>query len=210
MHWWCIGLYALWNLDQLHKYTTNLLNIYISGSFCPFFPIMPIPGQRCSAPGALDCHYPNDSCCCGLCDDDFSCDADPFTGEVVWQKLSKNVYAFWRKNLFCYTSHKFPGCGISQARRKIHNQAAFGGHNVYPHEHPWQVNALSALTGTQCFWNISGVHWNQVHNNHCAAEVWRLSHLKKHNNISGSLLPKMGGRGHLIDAWVRWGDSWRS
>ena len=33
-------------------------------------------------------------------------------------------------------------CGISQARRKIHNQAAFGGQNVYPHEHPWQVQYL--------------------------------------------------------------------
>ena len=66
----------------------NTLNPSL-GSVCPFSENMPTLGQNCTAPGALECNYPNDSCCCGLCDDNFSCVSDPFTGDAVWQKMSK-------------------------------------------------------------------------------------------------------------------------
>ena len=33
-------------------------------------------------------------------------------------------------------------CGMSQAMMTTHAQAAFGGHDVYPHEHPWQVKKM--------------------------------------------------------------------
>ena len=63
------------------------------GTFCPT-PIPPTPGQPCSLPGALDCHYENymdnnglpGSCCCGQCDTERICAADSMTGAGLWQQ----------------------------------------------------------------------------------------------------------------------------
>ena len=55
------------------------------GSFCPS-PILPTPGQPCTAPGALDCPYlVDDECCCGQCEKIFSCVSDSTSGDGLWQ-----------------------------------------------------------------------------------------------------------------------------
>ena len=75
--------------DHLHYFCK--FETLLSGSICPF-PILPTPGQVCSLPGALDCHYGNFTdlsmnCCCGRCDVDMTCALDPATGTGVWQKM---------------------------------------------------------------------------------------------------------------------------
>ena len=46
---------------------------------------MPTLGQPCTAPGALECHYRSDVCCCGYCEDVFYCASDSTTGSGLWQ-----------------------------------------------------------------------------------------------------------------------------
>ena len=46
---------------------------------------MPTPGQNCTAPGALECLFPSDNCCCGQCEEVFFCASDSTTGGKIWQ-----------------------------------------------------------------------------------------------------------------------------
>ena len=62
----------------------NTLNPSL-GSVCPFSENMPTLGQNCTAPGALECVYPSDNCCCGQCEDVFFCASDSSTGGGMWQ-----------------------------------------------------------------------------------------------------------------------------
>ena len=76
--------------------TLCINNIYqYSGSFCPS-PLPPNPGQPCSLPGGLECHYESfinfhggvpGTCCCGQCDFDMICALDPITGAGIWQPM---------------------------------------------------------------------------------------------------------------------------
>ena len=85
------------NLNQSLFLEHSLLinNNISSGSFCPS-PLPPNPGQPCSLPGGLECHYESfinfhggvpGTCCCGQCDFDMICARDPTTGAGIWQPM---------------------------------------------------------------------------------------------------------------------------
>ena len=71
-----------------------VISSYLPGSLCPS-PIPPTPGQPCTLPGELDCHYENlidnhgltGNCCCGQCDLDMTCAPDSTTRSGLWQPM---------------------------------------------------------------------------------------------------------------------------
>ena len=68
------------------------------GSVCPS-PSPPTPGQPCTLPGELECHYENlidnyggtANCCCGQCDVDMICASDSTTGSGLWQPMHSTL-----------------------------------------------------------------------------------------------------------------------
>ena len=64
-----------------------VISSYLPGSLCPS-PIPPTPGQPCTLPGELDCHYEREHDCCGNCAQNFTVSCVPdnsTTGAGLWQ-----------------------------------------------------------------------------------------------------------------------------
>ena len=124
------------------------------GSFCPSHR-PPTLGQNCTDPGALECVYPSDNCCCGQCEEVFFCASDSTTGGGIWQlrhvcpagcsegeHILETKYITLQSNFktschrYCHLT-KLP-CQLSQRPCKANNNTsrARKGHKITIHSIP--------------------------------------------------------------------------